>query len=263
MDDNIIAAIILAIAGVLGAILGPILGPITTYIIRHKRISKRKSDDKVKADKVFKVRLSKGRNLIIEIFLGSLSGLVIGFLFAKNIYKDECPAQRTIAVPFKMTSHFIPSGWMGDGIYKRQYVQFEPSHRGEFYPDGEDQLSIRVSYNPGPERWTGIYWQYPDKNWGDTLGIKIKKANHISFWAKGETGGEVVEFKSGGIGGRKYQDSYTVSLGKKMLSNSWNRFTLDLNNQDLSNVIGAFAWIASADDNPNGLAFYLDEIKFE
>ena len=80
-------------------------------------------------------------------------------------------------------------------------------------------------------------------------------AQAISFLAQGEEGGEIVEFKSGGISGK-----YEVSLGAVPLSDSWQSHTIDLSGQNLSNVIGAFAWSASGADNNNDLSFYLTEL---
>ncbi len=85
----------------------------------------------------------------------------------------------------------------------------------------------------------------------------------MTFWAKGETGNEIVEFKTGGIQGQKYEDSFVKSLGRIKLSQSWKQYDIDITDQDLSSVIGAFVWVASKDTNPKGLTFYLKDIYFE
>jgi hypothetical protein len=85
----------------------------------------------------------------------------------------------------------------------------------------------------------------------------------ISFLAKGESGGEVVEFKSGGISGR-YRDSYEVSLGKVILKDEWTKYTINLSSSDLSSVIGAFAWvIASSDNERSEVTTYLANVQVE
>ena len=90
-------------------------------------------------------------------------------------------------------------------------------------------------------------------------------AKNITFWARGEKGGEIVEFKAGGIRDSKkiYRDSFEFSTNNIILSDNWKRYEIDLARQDLSHVIGAFAWVATKDANPQGLVFYLDDIRYE
>ena len=87
----------------------------------------------------------------------------------------------------------------------------------------------------------------------------------MTFWARGENGGEVVEFKAGGIDGpsTKHKDSFVVTTGAITLGAEWRQYTLNLAGQDLSSVIGGFCWIASKNRNPDGLIFYLDDIQYE
>lgn len=155
-------------------------------------------------------------------------------------------------LPADVDIYFYPSGLMGDAEKGEKYVTFTRS---------KDYL--KITYKPGPTGWAGIFWQYPDSNWGDKLGRNLTKAKKITFWVKGAMGGEIVEFKSGGIRGGTYEDSFEVSLGKIKLSPSWKQYEIDLSGQDLSNVIGAFAWVATKDLNPVGLTFYLKDIYFE
>jgi hypothetical protein len=88
----------------------------------------------------------------------------------------------------------------------------------------------------------------------------------VVFWAKGEHGGEILEFKAGGINnpGKKYRDSFLASTGRLPLTKEWKRYIIDLSNADLSSVIGGFAWIASADYNHGKqITFFLDSPTLE
>ncbi len=113
-----------------------------------------------------------------------------------------------------------------------------------------------------------MYWQNRADNWGDYPGndfslLNIKK---LAFWVRGETGNEVVEFKAGDIKNKhkKYQDSFAATLGRVTLSKDWKKYTINLENKDLSNVIGGFCWVASADFNSQqSITFHLDDIEFE
>lgn len=160
--------------------------------------------------------------------------------------------------------HFIPSGWMGDGMFGREFVELNEAWRENPF---SEPTAIRVEYRPGGEGWAGIYWQNEPNNWGELPGedFSANHFNQITFWAKGEHGGEVVEFKAGGIEalGRKHRDSFSANSGRIFLQTSWQQYSIDLHGMDLSSVIGGFAWIATGNLNPGGLVFYLDDIKFE
>lgn len=175
------------------------------------------------------------------------------FLSEKEVKKlEEQLPTVVLSPPANVDVYFFPSGWMGDGEYGESYITFTRSVE-----------HIKITYTPGPKEWTGIYWQFPDGNWGKQAGRNLTGAQRLTFWAKGETGNEIVEFKTGGIRGQKYEDSFEKSLGRIKLSQSWKQYEIDLAGQDLSSVIGAFEWIASKDVNPEGVTFYLKDIYFE
>ena len=157
---------------------------------------------------------------------------------------------------FVLNSRFAPSGWMGDGKHGEQYLKLEP---GSTDINGEQKIALRVEYSPGPDRWAGVYWQHPDGNWGQQPGLSLVGAREIAFLARGARGGEVVEFQSGGIRG-EYSDSFEKSLGQVALTKEWKAYRIDLQGETLSNVIGAFAWVAPA---PEGqpLEFWLADLQ--
>ncbi|MBD3342746.1 MAG: hypothetical protein GF353_26855 [Candidatus Lokiarchaeota archaeon] len=172
-----------------------------------------------------------------------------------------------IAIPDSITSklnvikNFYPSGYIGDASLEK-YVQINNYYNIKPY---SEPSCVQVVYNRGSMGWAGIYWQTNANNWGDNPGIDLsnKGYNKISFWVKGEKGGEVVEFKAGGITGKKYKDSFSVSTGRIVLSNKWQKYIIPIKNKNLSNVIGAFCWISTSIQNPAGLTFYLDDVFYE
>jgi hypothetical protein len=136
--------------------------------------------------------------------------------------------------------------------------------------EGKSVVGTRIEYRQGREKgWAGIYWQHPDKNWGDEIGLSLVGAKKISFYAKGERGGEIVEFISGGINNKDkpYQDRFRKSLGKIPLSTTWTKYVInlaDLSSQDLSSVIGAFAWVATGGYDKDGrLVTHIADLRVE
>jgi len=160
---------------------------------------------------------------------------------------------------------FSPSGWMGDGEYGRDYVEFSEiaTDNPHSPPD-----AIKITYSFGPKGWTGIYWLNEADNWGDNPGNNYSSENisRVTFWARGKIGNEVVEFKSGSIknANKKYKDSYMATSGRVRLTKEWQQYEINLVGKDLSSVIGGFCWVASKDFNrSNTVTFYLDDIVFK
>ncbi|MDD4879770.1 MAG: hypothetical protein PHR22_04895, partial [Candidatus Omnitrophica bacterium] len=112
--------------------------------------------------------------------------------------------------------------------------------------------------------WAGIFWQNPANNWGTRQGgFDLTGAKKLTFWARGERGGEVLaEVKVGGITG-EYADSDSVSIGPITLTRDWKEYTIDLVGKDLTYISGGFCWSASAAENPNGFTIFLDDIYYE
>lgn len=203
----------------------------------------------------------------VKIFLIVILCFSIGFIILVTIGVTE--PTPTLNAPFDVTLYFYPGGWMGDPEIDSNCIKFNDGFTDCNRPANKDGICIKIEYRPIPKDqngkgWAGIYWQYPDKNWGDKPGRKVREATRIVFYAKGETGNEVIEVKAGGINdyNKKYQDSFEIAQ-RIRLTNNWERYEISISDQDLSNVIGSFAWVASRNANPDGLTFYLDDIRYE
>ncbi len=169
-----------------------------------------------------------------------------------------------------VSTAFTPSGWLGCGM---EGVDFDEGWSIEPY---SGDTSIRIKYYPDFNdstriNWAGIYWLYPDGNWGDYPdGRNLTGATRLSFWARGDEGGERAEFRVGGISGQHdYPDSISssalqpISTGIVVLSNTWKQYSLNLTGLNLSHVVGGFCWITNENQNPVGSTIYLDDIRFE
>ncbi len=155
-------------------------------------------------------------------------------------------------------NHFIPAGWMGDtGDLK--YV-------GSWTVNPKSGKScIQVKYTAEKKQsagWSGIYWQSAANNWGTQKGgFNLSGAVSITFWARGEKGGEVAEFKNGGIAG-EFPDSSSATTGPVELTKDWKQYTINVASDDLSYINGGFCMTMAADTNPDGATIYLDEIVY-
>src|SRR6185369_75287 len=168
--------------------------------------------------------------------------------------------------PFLLDSQYYPSGWMGDTVGEDGKVNIT-SEAATI--ESRSLVATRIDYKKGSKGWAGIYWQHPDGNWGDRIGFSLVGAKQISFYAKGERGGEVVEFISGGISreGKPYQDGFRKSTGAVVLNSTWTKYVIDLSDlkdAQLSSVLGAFCWVGSGGFDKDGhLVTYIADLKVE
>jgi|CZKX01.1.fsa_nt_gi hypothetical protein len=210
------------------------------------------------------------RNHITKRLIATLASAVI-VLAAQSAKKAEEKTGGEVAkplplrAPFEVSSYFFPSGWMGDFKEKGKILLgVNAAYKDKPRKGSSNGLCIKVTYEGST--WAGVYWQYPDGNWGKRPGRTLNGANHVTFWAAGDKGGEVVEFKAGGIDGdgMKYRDTLEVTTGLTSLSQEWKSFDISLAKQDLSNVIGAFACIIHGDASKKGATtIYIDQIRYE
>ena len=156
-------------------------------------------------------------------------------------------------------NHYVPKGWMGD----YSDIKFDDNYK----LDPERPSVIQIVYTPtGADQFAGIFWWDPPEAFFADIdgGFDLSCATKLTFWARGEYGGEKAEFKVGGLS-EKYQDSLqpAFSTGPIVLTDKWENYTLNLRDKDLSHIIGGFVWVTNKPSNPAGATIYLDDIRFE
>jgi hypothetical protein len=164
------------------------------------------------------------------------------------------------SLPFAVDDYFAPSGFMGDGEGPGQLTEDNdcPMRAGE-----EAGRCHRLDYTTGNVGWAGIYWQYPDGNWGTSAGLSVPdEPARITFWAWSEQGGETVDFFAGGIGDMNtaYQDTFSVSQ-QVTLTTTPTEYTLEIGNEPHAEVIGGFGWSAGGASDGT-LVFFVDDIQY-
>ncbi len=172
-------------------------------------------------------------------------------------YASQLPAVYTDFGHF--SNCYCPSGFMPD---KEKYDTALDMNWRENPHSGE--TCIRVVYTAASEDWEGVYFQFPDKNWGQEPGLDLSRASALTFWARGETGREQIKFVVGAIKDKKYPyyDSLEWSSEPIPLGTDWQQHTVDLSNRDRRSLIGSFAFVIPWTNNRNGATFYLDDIVF-
>jgi hypothetical protein len=118
---------------------------------------------------------------------------------------------------------------------------------------------IKLEYR-APSNWGA--WQNPENDWGDKPGgFNLTGAKNLTFWARGEEGGEKVDFSYGGI--RRDKPFYDSSDGKVgvELTTEWKQYAIDLTGKDLSCIKTGFGSSLRGAGKP--VTSYLDDSKYE
>jgi hypothetical protein len=150
---------------------------------------------------------------------------------------------------------WIPSGYMGDnGNIKMTDNDTSNPHAGK--------TALKVQYTSGAG-WGGVVWQSPANDWGEKPGgFDLTGAKKLTFWARGEKGGEKVSFSFGLLGADKaYHDTAKGEIKDQELTKEWKQSSIDLEGKDLSSIKTGFVWVLGAKGDP--ITFYLDDIKYE
>jgi hypothetical protein len=160
-----------------------------------------------------------------------------------GVYADGKPAPWT------------PSGWMGT------YVALTMDAECTNSPHSGDHC-LRFTYDE-PGMWVGVAWQHPANDWGDQPGgFDLTGAKKLTFWARGEEGGERIDFAVGILGTDKpYHDTAKAERKGVKLKRKWKRYSIDLDDKDLSRIKTPFVWSLGGRGRP--VTFYLDDIRFE
>lgn len=150
---------------------------------------------------------------------------------------------------------WIPSGYMGNAKAMKVNLGWVDQPKAGV-------SCIKVDYSAADE-WAGVVWQDPINDWGDAAGgYDLSGATALEFWARGEEGGEVLEFGFGVLGSdKKYPDSGSASLKGVTLTDDWRRYRVELGDSiDLKRIKTGFYWSLAGQGKP--VTFFLDEIRY-
>jgi hypothetical protein len=165
-------------------------------------------------------------------------------------------------IPFAVDDYYYASGYMGDGAAPGRVVHADCTSA----PGGGGYGKChQFTYKPSVDNWAGVFWQFPDGNWGlgSDLGHTLPAgATKVTFRAWGAAGGESVNFAVGMM----TPDGFNKELPGVSLTTEPQSLTLELGGTQYSHVIGAFAWTIAIPEGttaPESISFYVDDIRWE
>ena len=197
---------------------------------------------------------------LYRLYLFASDGSGAGASATVPIQVDGPPGSARIKLPVAVyadgaTQPWAPSGWMGghDALTLDLESKVSP-HSGA--------TCLEVLYD-APGMWVGVAWQHPVNDWGDQPGgFDLTGAKKLTFWARGQEGGEKIDFGVGLLGSDKeYHDTAKAELKGVKLKREWKRYSIDLDGKDLTRVKTPFVWTLGGRGRP--VTFYLDDIRFE
>ncbi|MCH2178082.1 MAG: hypothetical protein MK106_04690 [Mariniblastus sp.] len=149
---------------------------------------------------------------------------------------------------------YEPTGWMGDtaAIQLATNSIIQPK-------SGKTCMQCEFQKTNG---WGGIVWQNPGNDWGDQLGgLDLTGAKKLTFWVRGDKGGEQVKFGFGLIGrDKEYYDTAKKEMEVR-LETEWRQVTFDLSKMELQRIKTGFFWVVAGQGEP--LKFYIDRVVYE
>jgi hypothetical protein len=196
------------------------------------------------------------------------------------------PLPNTDTLPFAVDvlGKFIPSGWEGD--ISGLTMPNDPTCNGNRSSASALGNCHPVTYQPlpagtGVQGWAGVLWQHPINNWGTAAGYAIPAgATKVSFWARGQLGGEIVSFVVGfavtPTATAPCFDHVSATLANQNLTTTWTHYTIPLNGQSYTpGVIVPFGFSLPAAGQPThdagagdaaapaSVEFFVDDIEWQ
>jgi hypothetical protein len=163
-------------------------------------------------------------------------------------------------------STYYPSGRIGDA----GDISVDPEFKGNAH---SGRTSLRIDYRPArfsllgwsPLGWAGVYFLYPDGNWGQFPGRNLSGATRLSFWVCADHDTHA-EFFIGGIKDTRFAYFDTLpklSTGVVAVGPAWRRHEIDLTGRDLSSVIGGFGVAASREQGARSSSLFVDDVEID
>jgi hypothetical protein len=206
--------------------------------------------------------------------LGLVATLALGLLCCQQRPSPEQSAQALSAPPPSSEVKPKPAPVVAALDVSRAYPIVESVGANRRFR--LDKTTAVEAHSP-PEAWKiefesrggfgGFCWKNKAGNEGEQAGDNLSAGGYrrIAFWARGEKGGEVAEFRAGGLGNIKtrHRDSFDASAGKIKLGTSWKEYAIFVKDKDLSSVMTPFCVLLYREDNAEGAVVYVDDIEYK
>ncbi len=173
---------------------------------------------------------------------------------------DAGVAGRDVDLPFAVyTDGGAPEPWTPSG-YMGNTEAIEVNNASAVNPKS-GETCMQVDYRANAD-WGGVVWQNPANDWGDEPGgFDLRGATALTFWARGQEGGEVLTFGYGLLGAdATHSDSSSGKIENVTLTSEWQQYTIPLEGRNLQRIKTGFYWTVAGSGRP--VRFYLDDVQY-
>jgi hypothetical protein len=209
--------------------------------------------------KTNKITAMVAKGVLLTGALIGTSGLLLAGVTVTEQVPEPAPAPKAVPILIlyggnSSAAPYVASGWMGNtGAIGFDDRCTETPHSGS--------ACIKLEYKAAGD-WGGIAWQDPPNDWGDKDGgHNLTGAAKLTFWARGQAGGEKVDFYIGAIKSDKPFPDTAITRITTTLTTDWKQYTIDLTGKNLTRIKTGFGWSLAGQGHP--LTFYLDDIQYE
>ena len=231
------------------------------------------------------------RRKILPVILAALAGFTASVSMYGQTHSNQSssPAALYVAGEVEKQNRMVAVYTdFGDG--RNRYTQRAALNPGakntpvldEKAPSPFGTSCIKITYPLAADDWNGFIFMtgklargsiVPETDFGQVnTGQNLIGAKRLTFKARGENGGERVQFYMGGLANndrsapfpdtdeKHYNDGAFVSLTKE-----WKDYEIDLKGLNLSRIASGFGWVSNQPQNAgkSQIIFYLDEIIYE
>lgn len=164
-------------------------------------------------------------------------------------------------LPMEVRDVFKLENKMGDAMRGSAYLKIEQDFVD---PDNHCEFCLRVEYIPGPDGKAGLAY-------GIDNSLDIKDAKRLTFFVKGEKGGEKVRFNAAGKDFESYQlgkglvksQKFAAKTSDISLGNDWKKYEIDLTKADMTKITEAFGFDFDRPSNGKPMVFYLKGVTID
>jgi hypothetical protein len=206
--------------------------------------------------------------LITLLGVGAMTVWITGSNFTANAITANFSSSSFL--PLTNIEHFVFVQKAGDAEAGTTYLKSDPNVAN---PDDSCELCPQFVYTPGPKGEAGIAYKSTSNN-----GLDLVDAKRVVFFAKGETGGEKIQFVVAGKNSHTFKNlsptntifknlKFAVSTKEVSLTNDWKKYQINLAgvvSPDLTAISHPFGFIIkSGVPVASQIVFYLQGITID
>lgn len=161
-----------------------------------------------------------------------------------------------VGLPFAVDDHYAASGYMGDAeLGGLTDTPDCPARAGE-----ARGACHRLVWTPAGAGWAGVYWQYPENNWGQSPGLAIQEGAsgvHVWLWSTSEVQAELFVGGIAGVNADPFNVRATVLVTPEPTEH-----VLSLEGNSYERVIGGFG-VSVGGDPVGPVTLFVDDIAWQ